>query len=190
MELIPPFCSILPISAFKMKFHKHPFLLALSTSLFSLQPIRAQANVQTFWQDYPSCEEACHESVFTSQQCSLENSCGCSGCLCLADSCLCETSSWLIAVAQCIGQSCGASDVTTAASIVQSACNGNGFALAIGSAALVSYGIAAIPKSTDAATTNAASAAAGATTTVQQPISKLLPFRSRFLLKYQLQIQP
>ena len=55
----------------------------------------------------------------------------------------------------------------TAASIIQSTCNGSGFTLAVGSAVLVSYGMADIPRCTDAATTNAAPAAAGATTTIQ-----------------------
>jgi hypothetical protein len=152
-----------------MKSSKFHFSYALATFLASSNPTHSQGNVQTFWADYPPCEEACHESVYISQQCTLENDCSCSGCLCLADSCLCETGSWLIAVAQCIGQSCGASDVTTAASIVQSACNGNGFALAVGSTALVSYGLAAIPKATEAATTEAAPAT---TKAVEQSASK------------------
>jgi hypothetical protein len=130
-----------------MKFHKYPLLLAFIS--LSFIPIIVKANVQTFWSDYPPCEEACHESVFTYQQCTLENSCGlvgCSGgCLCLDDRCFCQTSSWLIAVAQCIGKSCGASDVTTAASILQSACDGNGLPLVVGTATLISYGMAAIP---------------------------------------------
>jgi hypothetical protein len=125
------------------------FLLSFSIFLPFIPFANSQSDPQLFWADYPACEEQCHESVWADQQCSLSNSCDCtagssSGCLCLADSCLCETTSWLIAVAQCIGQSCGAADVTTAASIVSSACTGNGFKLAVASTALVSYGMAAI----------------------------------------------
>jgi hypothetical protein len=132
------------------------YLLPLALSLFlaTIPIIHAQeANPQTFWSDYPTCEEQCHESVWASQQCTLSNDCMCSAgsssnCLCLADSCLCTTSSWLIAVAQCVGKTCGADDVTTAASIVASACNGNGYGLAVASTALVSYGMAAIATTT------------------------------------------
>jgi hypothetical protein len=159
-----------------MKSHKYPLLLAFISLSFIPIIVKAQENVQTFWSDYPPCEEACHESVFTSQQCTLENSCGlvgCSGgCLCLDDRCFCRTSSWLIAVAQCIGKSCGASDVTMAASILQSACDGNGLALAVGTATLISYGMAAIP--TEAATISASPAAGTTKPTQQQVVSMLL----------------
>jgi len=132
------------------------YLLPLATPLFltTFPLTNAQADPQTFWSDYPTCEEQCHESVWASQQCTLSNACPCfsssssNSCLCLADSCLCTTSSWLIAVAQCIGRTCGAEDVTTAASIAASACDGNGYGLAIASTALVSYGIAAIATTT------------------------------------------
>lgn len=141
------------------------------TAVFSvLLPLVLSQNPQTFWSDYPSCEEQCHISVYTSQQCSLKNTCGCgsaSNCLCLADSCLCTTSSWLISVAQCIGQNCGAAAVTDAASIVSSACAGNGFNLAVPSTELVSAGIAAITTSSATPTS-----AVVAPTTTQQQISK------------------
>jgi hypothetical protein len=98
---------------------------------------------------------------------------GCSGgCLCLDDRCFCQTSSWLIAVAQCIGKSCGASDVTTAAFILQSACDGNGLALAVGTATLISYGMAAIP--TEAATISASPTAGTTKPTQPQVVSMLL----------------
>ena len=107
-----------------------------------------------FWGDYPPCEDNCHQSVWASQSCSLSNSCSCSGCLCLVDSCLCETSSWLIAVAQCIGEQCGSSAVTNAAYIAQSACADSGDGLAVPSAELVSIGLAAIPTTNMVQTTN------------------------------------
>jgi hypothetical protein len=170
--------SVLLIRAFllkfpEMKFYKPRFLFVLPQLISIFRSVKAQGNVQTFWNDYPPCEEACHESVFNSQQCTLENDCDCSGCLCLADSCLCETSSWLIAVAQCIGQSCGTADVTTAASIAQSACNGNGFALAVGSAALVSYSMAAIATPTQVA--------AGTTMSIQSQVVSMLPSSDQIL---------
>jgi hypothetical protein len=119
--------------------------------------VRGAGNPATFWSDYPACEDNCHQSVWASQSCSLSNSCSCTGCLCLADSCLCETPSWLIAVAQCIGEQCGISGVNDAANIVQSACAGNGFALAVPSAELVSVGIAALPTTVNAPSSIAAS---------------------------------
>lgn len=132
------------------------FILLSAAIFLASFPLTASqaADPQIFWNDYPPCEEQCHESVWAAQKCSLPNTCGCTtssgsgSCLCLADSCLCETSSWLIAVAQCIGKTCGAGDATTAASIAASACSGNGFRLAVASTALVSYGMAAIPTTT------------------------------------------
>ena len=104
------------------------------------------AGPSTFWSDYPLCEELCHERVWSSQNCSLQNSCsGCSGCLCLADSCLCATSSWLTAVAQCIGQQCGAQAAVEAAGIAASGCGSNGLNLAIPQQQLASIGEAAAP---------------------------------------------
>lgn len=132
-----------------MNLYKYASCLAVLASLVISQ------NPSTFWSDYPPCEEQCHESVWSSQQCSLANACGCGldeNCLCLADQCLCQTSSWLIAVAQCIGQNCGATAVTDAASIAASACAGNDFALAVPSSSLVSIGLAALPGTSQAST--------------------------------------
>ena len=139
-----------------MKFlHPTPLLL---TSYSLISTALAQGNPATFWSAYPACEEACHQSVWSDQSCSLTNSCSCSGCLCLALSCLCETSSWLIAVAQCIGSSCGSSAVYNAAYIANTGCRLNGYPLIVASADLVSIGLAAITDS-GAATTNGGSAA-------------------------------
>ncbi|KUJ23481.1 uncharacterized protein LY89DRAFT_728226 [Mollisia scopiformis] len=122
------------------------FLLFLTSLLLSL--VAAGGNPATFWSDYPACEDNCHQSVWASQSCTLSNSCSCSGCLCLADSCLCETASWLTAVAQCIGAQCGSSGVINAAGIASSACEGAGFLLVLPSASLVSIGMAALPAAT------------------------------------------
>ena len=102
-------------------------------------------SVSTFWNDYPDCEKQCHQTVYGNQSCTLQNNCACAGCLCLADSCLCETSSWLIAVTQCIGQQCGASAVSDAAGIASSACAGNGYPLVVSEQSLIADGLAAIP---------------------------------------------
>jgi len=115
---------------------------------FVLSSVVAGGNPATFWGDYPTCEDNCHQSVWAASSCSLSNTCSCSGCLCLADSCLCETPSWLTAVAQCIGEQCGSAGVVNAASIASSACAGNGYVLAVPSASLVSIGLAAIPVAT------------------------------------------
>ncbi|KAE9372646.1 hypothetical protein N431DRAFT_244503 [Stipitochalara longipes BDJ] len=149
-------------------------LLILSSFLFS--PVLAAGNPATFWSDYPTCEDNCHQSVWAASSCSLANTCACSGCLCLADSCLCETSSWLTAVAQCIGAQCGSSGVVNAASIAASACAGNGYPLAVPSASLVSIGLAALPAATTQATVQASSvislaSSAGGGTLVQSVTS-------------------
>jgi hypothetical protein len=125
----------------------------LVLSSLVLSSVIAAGDPATFWSDYPTCEDDCHQSVWASQSCSLANSCSCSGCLCLLDSCLCETSSWLTAVAQCIGEQCGSSGVIDAASIASSACAGAGYPLVVPSASLVSIGLAAIPAATTQETT-------------------------------------
>jgi hypothetical protein len=108
----------------------------------------------TYWADsgYSACTQGCLENIYETQACSLANACFCTSstssstsCLCLTSSCLCETSSWLIAIAQCIGKTCGADNVTIAASVADSDCSGSGYPLAIASTALVSYGLAAVP---------------------------------------------
>lgn len=106
--------------------------------------VRTQS-ISTFWNDYPDCERQCHQTVYGNQSCILQNDCECSGCLCLADSCLCETSSWLITVSQCIGQQCGSSAVSDAATIASNSCAGNGYPLAVSEQSLIAAGIAALP---------------------------------------------
>ncbi|PMD15460.1 hypothetical protein NA56DRAFT_650163 [Hyaloscypha hepaticicola] len=138
-------------------------LLLLGSSLIS--SVLSAGNPATFWSDYPTCEDACHQSVWSSQSCTLSNSCSCAGCLCLADSCLCETSSWLTAVAQCIGEQCGASAVSDAAGIAASACVKNGYPLVVPSASLVSIGLAAVP----VATGGSVATASGGTGEFQNP---------------------
>jgi hypothetical protein len=108
----------------------------------------------TYWADlgYPPCTQGCLENIYETQACSLANACFCTSstssstsCLCLTSGCLCETSSWLIAIVQCIGKTCGADNVTIAVSVADSGCSGSGYPLAIASPALVSYGMAAVP---------------------------------------------
>ncbi|KAF4629521.1 hypothetical protein G7Y89_g8624 [Cudoniella acicularis] len=102
-----------------------------------IYPISATGGPATFWSDYPTY------------------------------SCLCETSSWLIAVAQCIGEQCGSAAVTDAAGIASIACVGNGYPLVVPSASLVSIGLAALPQTnTLQAATSTASAGNKATTQI------------------------
>ena len=103
----------------------------------------------TFWNDYPACERQCHQTVYGNLSCTLQNTCGCNnGCLCLQDSCLCVTSSWLTAVAQCIGQQCGADAVKEAAGICNSGCNSYGIAMNPDESTFISEGLAAVPSAT------------------------------------------
>jgi hypothetical protein len=127
-------------------------LLPLFVALFSL--VASQVNPATYWGSagYPPCTEQCLENIYDNQACTLPNSCFCTSstsastsCLCLTSACLCETSSWLIAVAQCIGKTCGADNVTTAAYIAEQECLESDYPLIVASAAIVSYGMAAIP---------------------------------------------
>jgi hypothetical protein len=115
----------------------------------------------TYWADsgYPPCSQECLENVYETQACSLANACFCTSstssstsCLCLTDACLCETSSWLIAIAQCIGRTCGEDNTTIAVSVGDSACSANGYQLAVASTALLSYGLAAIQTGASSAT--------------------------------------
>jgi hypothetical protein len=126
---------------------KPPVLL-----LFSCLIALVTAQVNPFWglSGYPSCTQTCLQNIYTTQQCSLSNNCRSScftPCICLVHGCLCETPSWLIAVAQCIGKTCSTDNVTIAASIAESVCTGQGYKLAVASSAFVSYGIAAAPTS-------------------------------------------
>jgi hypothetical protein len=122
----------------------------LFISLFQL--VASQA--LTYWANsgYPACSQGCLENIYETQACTLANACFCTystsssdSCLCLTDACLCETSSWLIAIAQCIGKTCGADNVTVAVSVGDSTCVSGGYQLAVASTALVSYGLAAVP---------------------------------------------
>ena len=111
----------------------------------------SQGNPATFWNDYPACEKSCHQTVYGTQSCTLQNTCGCNGsCLCIIDSCLCATASWLTAVAQCIGQQCGSAAVYDAASISNSGCNSNDVPMALSTSAFIQAGLAAIPTTTTA----------------------------------------
>jgi hypothetical protein len=121
----------------------------LGFGLIYITFVLAAASPETFWSDYPACEELCHQTVWAAQNCSLANTClGCSGCLCLIDDCLCATSSWLTAVAQCIGKECGAAAAVEAAGIAASACGSYGLTLAIPQQQLASIGEAAAPACT------------------------------------------
>jgi len=121
-------------------------------------------------------DRQCHQTVYGNQSCTLQNNCACAGCLCLADSCLCETSSWLIAVTQCIGEQCGASAVSDAAGIASSACAGNGYPLVVSEQSIIAEGLAAIPSTTAATTTASKTQAAG--TSPQNTQSSTTPVTS------------
>lgn len=118
----------------------------------------ASPSLETFWNDYPLCERKCHQDVFSSQSCTLQNSCGCSqGCLCLIDTCLCATPSWLIAVSQCVGRECGRAAVSEAAGIASSGCNDHGLTLAILPQSLIQAGLAAVSSTSDKFSTSSVS---------------------------------
>jgi hypothetical protein len=123
------------------RFNMRSSLLAI---VLILDTTSLAQNPNTFWNDYPACEEQCHISVWNSRACSLQNSCsGCSGCLCLSDNCLCTTNSWFTAVAQCITKQCGASAAVDAANTAASGCAGRRQGQAIPQAQLASIGEAA-----------------------------------------------
>jgi hypothetical protein len=102
-----------------------------------------------YWQDYTNdCEATCLTNVFNVQQCTLANACNSSTCLTLDDSCLCGTSSWLTAVSQCVGKSCGAGAVYDAAAITSNACNSSGTAMSMSEDKIIQVGLAAGPSTT------------------------------------------
>ena len=121
--------------------------LALTAAL-CCTAARAAGNPSTFWSDYPSCENTAHQSVWAAQSCSLQNACSCNGCLCLEDSCLCNTVSWLTAVAKEIGKQCGSSAVSDAYGISSGACSGAGYPMVLNETAWMAAGDAAAATTT------------------------------------------
>jgi hypothetical protein len=101
------------------------------------------------WSNFPPCAAQCHVDVWTAQQCTLPNACGCGVCMCFANSCLCATSSWAEAVIQCVGSQCGAAAVTTAVGIAYSGCLSAGYGFPVPTAQLVSIGLVAISSSSN-----------------------------------------
>jgi hypothetical protein len=87
----------------------HRTLLPLQLLLFLSTALAQFTIVDNFyWQDYTNdCEASCLTNIFDTQQCTLANACNSNNCLTLDDSCLCGTSSWLIAVSKCIGKTVG-----------------------------------------------------------------------------------
>ena len=110
------------------------------------------------WSNFPPCAAQCHVDVWTAQQCTLPNACGCGTCMCFANSCLCSTSSWAEAVIQCVGSQCGAAAVTTAAGIAYSGCLSAGYGFPVPTAELVSIGLAAISSSSSIAVSSSQTA--------------------------------
>jgi hypothetical protein len=172
-----PFCippnAFYPSQFFEPQDRMRPSYPGTRCALFNilLPTVLGQStgNPQTFWDDYPSCEEQCHISVWEAEQCSLANSCPSSdGCLVLNDSCLCVTSSWLTAVSQCIGATCGASAVSEAAGIALQGCNSYDITMSMSQQAIIAAGLAAVPSSasspTSTSTTPTSSAQSSATT--------------------------
>ena len=101
------------------------------------------------WSNFPPCAAQCHVDVWTAQQCTLPNACGCGACMCFANSCLCATSSWAEAVIQCVGSQCGAAAVTTAVDIAYSGCLSDGYGFPVPTAQLVGIGLAVISTSSN-----------------------------------------
>jgi hypothetical protein len=121
-----------------------------------------------YWQNYTDCEASCLTNIFNTQQCTLANACNSGSCMTLDDSCLCGTSSWLTAVSQCIGKSCGASAVYDAAAITNNECNGSGTAMSLPEDKIIKIGLAAAPSTSHA---SSAQPTASLTTTPSTPTS-------------------
>jgi hypothetical protein len=88
--------------------------------------------------------------------------------LTLDDSCLCGTSSWLTAVSQCIGKSCGTGAVYDAAAITNNACSSSGTAMSLSEEKIIKIGLAAAPSTTHATSVQPT---ASLTTTLSNPTS-------------------
>ena len=127
-------------------------LLPLQLLLFLSLALAQYTVVDNFnWQDYTNdCEASCLTDIFNTQQCSLANACNSNNCLTLDDSCLCGTSSWLIAVSQCIGKNCGAGAVHDAAAIASNECSGSGIAMSLSEDKIIQIGLAAAPSTSQA----------------------------------------
>ena len=118
------------------------------------------------WANFPPCAAQCHVDVWTDQQCTLPNACGCGVCMCFANSCLCSTSSWAEAVIECVGSQCGAAAVTTAVGIAYSGCLSGGYGFPVPTTQLLSIGLAAISSSSNGVVSSPQ------TTTILQSASK------------------
>ena len=138
-------------------------LALLACTLVSSVYCQQYGNPDTFWNDYPACEETCHQTVYSNQACQLQNNCACNGCLCIIDSCLCATVSWLTAVAQCIGQQCGSAAVYDASSICNAGCDSHNVGMALSTSAFIQAGLAAVPTTATATSMSSPSAYPAAT---------------------------
>ena len=146
----------------------HRILLSLQLLLFLNTAFAQYTIVDNFyWQDYTNdCEASCLTNIFNTQQCTLANACNSNNCLTLDDSCLCGTSSWLIAVSQCIGKNCGAGAVHDAAAIASSECNNSGTAMSLSEDKIIQIGLAAAPSKSQ---TTSVQPTASQTTTLSTP---------------------
>ncbi|MCJ1358442.1 MAG: hypothetical protein MMC33_008442 [Icmadophila ericetorum] len=124
----------------------------------------------TFWGDYPPCAENCHEQLFASSGCPLE------------DSCLCENPTWLQNNAACIAINCPDGQLIESANICDNACIGAGFPMAITLDEFISYGELAAESasaSASASTTSPVASTEGlavvVSTTTNPPISTSNP---------------
>ena len=118
-----------------------------------------------YWQNYTDCEASCLTDIFNTQQCTLANTCNSNDCMTLDDSCLCGTSSWLTAVSQCIGKSCGASAVYGAAASTSNECSGS---MSLSEDKIIKIGLAAAPSTSH---TTSVQPTASLTTTPSKPTS-------------------
>lgn len=86
--------------------------------------------------------------------------------MCYTPSCICSTSSWAKAVAQCIGSQCGAASVTDFVDTAYPTCESLGYGPSVPSAELISIGLAAVSSSSSAV------ASVPQTIVVQQSVGK------------------
>lgn len=147
----------------------HRTLLPLQLLLFLSTALAQYTIVDNFyWQNYTDCEASCLTNIFNTQQCTLANACNSNNCMTLDDSCLCGTSSWLTAVSQCIGKSCGAGAVSDAAAITSNECSSSGTAMSLSEDKIIKIGLAAAPSTSHATSIQPT---ASPTTTPSNPTS-------------------
>ena len=128
-----------------------------STLLSLLLPLALAQNLNVY--HFPTCAQTCASDVYPT------------GCLQNDDSCICADISYLNTIAQCIGLSCDAADLTTSADVFITDCAASGVSLAMSEAEFVAAGDGDGGGGAAASSSVAAASSGFVTSTVEAPVA-------------------